>query len=540
LTCAPFAGPFNISSHEIQKYFRKYKITPFLDDRYSSYFVKRPAEIALTYEWNTRFHQIKEFLDPGNIALHNCSLNPVASVKDRLYLMSFAWTCFGTIPSIPENIEECTIFVDIFLNDQNTKNIQGELDSAELRYRKVPLHIVLGTSRVFSRAWCLYEVAVRTESRKRIQLLLARGPEGQKIPQIPPVRVGPVTIAFMVMIRALWVPYIPMWISFQVLRVFYRKDLAKVNSISEMTSLGTIMTFFQNFLVEEEREFARANFFDNMDAFLAADKDAIKGKILHVFRSQQVFNAMLKSTVVHSGNSALALTLIYWLEALVGPLFFPIHLLTAFLALMLALAPIPSCCTCANGGQLLAPLDLDQRTAKVIEGWIVLDVVLKPGVFAIIAAPLVLILAVGRCVSAARRRYASRSPSDEKCALVAELGNFRSAEEWGEAGEGAGRATDAGAGGQPREVTSVRAFFKGFVPGFRVWTLEAYDGGERVARVSVDLGSNQRKMRAFCEEVERQGYALRPAHVAELSATLYLNLEWDNSNAPFRDFIRTL
>ncbi len=517
----------HITSHQIQAYFKKHKITPHRDERYSSYFVKRPAEIALTYEWNTRFDQIKQFFEPDNIALHNSSLNPVASLKDRLYLMSFLWTCFGTNPSIPSNIEDCTIFIDIFLNDQNTKHIQGELDSAERRYRTVRLHIVLGTKRVFLRAWCLYEIAVRTESGKRIQLLLVRGPKGQDIMQIPPVSVGPVTTVFMVIIRALWVPYIPMWISSQILRVFYGKDLSTVSSISEMTTIGTLMNFFQNLTSEEEREFARANFFDNMGAFLDSDKDAIRVKILQVFRSPHDFNAKLRSTVVDSGVSALTLALIFWLEVLLFPLFFPIHLLCAVLALVLVLSPIPACCTCANYGQLLAALNLDARTAAFIEGWIVLDVVLKPALCAVIAAPVVLLLALARCAGAAARgRRPGGAEPDEARALVSEPDPLP--------------ADAVGAGGPPREVTSVRAFHKGFVPGFRVWTLEAYDGGARVARVSVDLGSNQRKMRAFCEAVDRRGYALRPEQVAELSAALYLSLEWDNSRAPFRNFIATL
>ena len=158
-----------------KSFFQKNGITHHKDPRYSSFFSKLPPEIALTYEWNTRFYQIREFLNSEYVAKHNAALNPVASIKDRLYLMSMLWICLGTLPSIPPDINRHMVFIDIFLNDQNSKDIKTELDAAERQYRPASLHIVLGTRRVFTRAWCLYEIAIRKQARKGIQLLLAHG-----------------------------------------------------------------------------------------------------------------------------------------------------------------------------------------------------------------------------------------------------------------------------------------------------------------------------------------------------------------------------
>ena len=71
-------------------------------------------------------------------------------------MMSLGWVCCGPVQYLPEDIEQCTIFVDILHNDQNSPDIKKELDVSELEYRWALYHIVLGTKGVFTRAWCLY------------------------------------------------------------------------------------------------------------------------------------------------------------------------------------------------------------------------------------------------------------------------------------------------------------------------------------------------------------------------------------------------
>ena len=470
-------------------------------------------------------------MNPANIELHNAALHPVASIKDRVYLMSMLWMCFGTLPSLPRDIDRRTIFIDILMNDQNSKDIKTELDAAERRYRTAVVHIVLGTKRVFTRAWCLYEIAVRTEARKRVQLLLARGNGGKAIDQLPPVSVGPLTTVLMVVIRALWVPYVPMWICARLVKYCYGKDLSRVSSLSEMASLGALVKIFHNFAAEEEREFACANFFENMTAFHERDRDAIKVTALRVFGTPGLFNAKLKSTVVRSESSAMALSLIFWLELVIWPVFFPVHVLSAIVSFLLALLPVRVCCPCTVDSQLLETLQLGRCSASLLQTWIIVDMFLKPCLCAIVAAPVLIVVGMVRFAAALRRRCRP-TPAPE-------VGRLQAAAEL-ISPDGAVSPPMLSGGASPREVTSVRAFYTGFVPGFRVWTLEAYDGGELLVRLNRDMGSNHRKFKAFCEEVDKRGYELRPAQIMELSETLYLNIAWDNSRVPFWGFISSI
>ena len=64
--------------------------------------------------------------------------------------MSLGWVCCGRVQYLPEDIEQCTIFVDILHNDQNSPDIKKELAVSELEYRWALYHLVLGTALVFS------------------------------------------------------------------------------------------------------------------------------------------------------------------------------------------------------------------------------------------------------------------------------------------------------------------------------------------------------------------------------------------------------
>ena len=39
-------------------------------------------------------------------------------------MMSLGWVCCGRVQYLPEDIEQCTIFVDILHNDQNSPDIK--------------------------------------------------------------------------------------------------------------------------------------------------------------------------------------------------------------------------------------------------------------------------------------------------------------------------------------------------------------------------------------------------------------------------------
>jgi len=165
----------DITSHAIQAYFtdERHPIVPWKHPRYRHFYVDGEPDIALTYPWSTSFRELKAYLNPRNIAMHNqATVDPNPSIWERLYLMSFLWVFFGPMQKIPVDIGERTIFVDILINDQTDVGaIAQELDKAEGFYRSARDHVIVGKFGVLHRAWCLYEIAVRREAWKRSQVL---------------------------------------------------------------------------------------------------------------------------------------------------------------------------------------------------------------------------------------------------------------------------------------------------------------------------------------------------------------------------------
>ena len=72
---------------------------------------------------------------------------------------------------MPSDTAELRVWVDIFFNDQNSVDIVRELDAAEAIYRESKYHLVLATAGVVRRAWCLLELLVRMEARKRSAMI---------------------------------------------------------------------------------------------------------------------------------------------------------------------------------------------------------------------------------------------------------------------------------------------------------------------------------------------------------------------------------
>ena len=93
----------------------------------------------------------------------------------------------------------------------------------------------------------------------------------------------------------------------------------------------------------------------------------------------------------------------------------------------------------------------------------------------------------------------------------------------------------------PKNCSNASATCAGLIPGFRVWTLKAFDeNGQCIVEVSEDMGSNNRKYKRFCELIDAKGYQLTASQAQELSATLYLNLNWDNSNVSFKQYAQMI
>ena len=75
------------------------------------------------------------------------------------------------------------------------------------------------------------------------------------------------------------------------------------------------------------------------------------------------------------------------------------------------------------------------------------------------------------------------------------------------------------------QVSRVSAEAQGWMPGFRVWELKAYDSSGRVvAQISEDCGSNHLKMSKFVQYVADAGYALSSAQISDLGSKLSLSL----------------
>jgi hypothetical protein len=192
----------DITSHDLRKFFQKRNIHPKV--KYESYFSQEPPDCVLTYEWSTSFSQIQSFFsieclrqDPVFIMYWRafcesvgCGANERESerilvkwfMRITFWMQFFGWAIKDLITS--KEINNARIWVDIFFNDQNAIDIQLELAEADQQYRNAPIHAVLGTSGLFTRAWCLHELMTRKLACKSSILLGVVGAKGKNIPKI--------------------------------------------------------------------------------------------------------------------------------------------------------------------------------------------------------------------------------------------------------------------------------------------------------------------------------------------------------------------
>jgi hypothetical protein len=84
-------------------------------------------------------------------------------------------------------------------------------------------------------------------------------------------------------------------------------------------------------------------------------------------------------------------------------------------------------------------------------------------------------------------------------------------------------------------ASRVSAESTGWIIGFRVWDLRAYDRNNNcVACVNQDMGDNRVKFRAFIEAVAKAGYCLTPDQVRYIQSELLLDLpQFDNKLARY-------
>ena len=315
----------NIKSEDLRKFFQKHKIVPHLHIKYKDYFTHSPPEIALTYQWVSTFRELRAFLCRDNIRRHNSNaIDPNPSFWERLYQMFFLWIPFGPLALIPEDIDEKTIFIDILLNDQNSIDIKQELDAAEQQYMWASLHIILATSSVLTRAWCLYEIAARRSAGGKSQLLMVSGENGAEIGQLQLHKVGPLGLLKMVLARAFAVLCVPLLVGGAVLRLMFGTNVWR-----EFPSGSAYFSMFAVGISDD------VDFFSSMQASVESDKALIKERALEVYSSEDLFNCSIMAATVRCDCSRLELVLLLWLEALLVLAGLATHFASGVLSLLL-------------------------------------------------------------------------------------------------------------------------------------------------------------------------------------------------------------
>jgi len=208
----------DVTPHDLHKYFLSKGIIP--KEKYPEFFSDALPRAALTHEWTTTFLKTKAFLNPENIEIHNTSqavmtdsqssrvfsgscvteeeiftyhdFAPLRMMLGVLRFFSFyMFCCFGCcrlLASLPPDMENFPIWMDIFFIDQITADPDLDLDDTEDAVKETPTHLVIGTEDILSRAWIIFELLMRKEAGLFSQIIRARGPEGKWIKQLQPAQ----------------------------------------------------------------------------------------------------------------------------------------------------------------------------------------------------------------------------------------------------------------------------------------------------------------------------------------------------------------
>jgi len=107
-------------------------------------FSEDPPIIALTYEWRLDFDGIFSFLNTKQMMECNSTWNE----------------------KLPTDMSEIRIWIDVLFIDQLSSDIASCLEASEIVYRNAMFHLMLITDTIFTRAWCLFELAVRRQAQK--------------------------------------------------------------------------------------------------------------------------------------------------------------------------------------------------------------------------------------------------------------------------------------------------------------------------------------------------------------------------------------
>jgi hypothetical protein len=132
----------NISSNSIRDYLLDGQAHPSV--LFAGFFSNLPPVAAITYEWRLSFQDLLSYLNPEQIGL----------------------CCAKWGGSLPRDMSKLLIWIDVLFIDQLSANIAGNLMEAKRVYEGAAFHLMLVTNTIFTRAWCLYEFAIRRYADK--------------------------------------------------------------------------------------------------------------------------------------------------------------------------------------------------------------------------------------------------------------------------------------------------------------------------------------------------------------------------------------
>ena len=128
-----------------------------------------PPEAGLTYAWIVGFRDMFSFLNDKQLE----AARSTWTIKDSLSSQTRIWIDVLFIDQVHElrcpcvslanfsAIHNCSIGFP-----QRSKDIQSSMAAAESILKTAPLHIMLVSPTVMTRAWCLWELAVRKSVQK--------------------------------------------------------------------------------------------------------------------------------------------------------------------------------------------------------------------------------------------------------------------------------------------------------------------------------------------------------------------------------------
>ena len=139
--------PDTISSNHIRAYIKDKEPHPAA--LFPQCFSSEPPLVAITYEWRLSFKEILTYLNPVQVG--RCGSK------------------WGV--DVPTSMAKLRVWIDVFFIDQLSNDIASLLQESRRVYEEAAFHLMLVTPTIFTRAWCLYEFAVRRMVSKETLVL---------------------------------------------------------------------------------------------------------------------------------------------------------------------------------------------------------------------------------------------------------------------------------------------------------------------------------------------------------------------------------